>query len=375
MKELQEIIHAYDAIKRAEQKAILATIVKVKGSTYRRPGARMLIREDGTTIGAISSGCLEADVAERARKVKESREACTVVYDLTSPQNDVWGLNLGCNGIIHILLEPLPLSARSMHLKFIEDCLSNQKSGVIASVFRVDGEFKATVGSHLFLQEDGSVVEDVKNPVLAAALTEDCLAALRSKNSFVKEYRFLEGVVEVSLEVIRPPVPVVIIGAGTDSMPLARFAKELGWQVTVVDHRPAFITKERYANADELIQARPEEIAEKIQFKGNTVTVIMTHDFSHDLQLLRTLLPSPVPYIGLLGPAKRTELLLEKLRETGFTPTTKQLSRLHSPIGLNIGAESPEEIALSILSEIQAFLNGRSGGFLRDHSGPIHKGT
>jgi xanthine dehydrogenase accessory factor len=373
MKELQDIISAYEAIKQAEEKAILATIVKVQGSTYRRPGARMLIRQDGTTTGAISSGCLEADVLERAKKVKESQDSFTVVYDLTSPQNDVWGLNLGCNGVIHILLEPLPLSARSLHLKFIADCMFLQKSGVIASVFRVDGEFKAKVGSHLFLQEDGSVAEDIKNPILSAALTEDCLAALRSRSSFVKEYQFLEGVVEAFIEVIRPPVPIVIIGAGADSVPLSRFATELGWKVTVADHRPAFLTNERFANADELILVRPEEISDKIEFKGNTVAVIMTHDFSHDLQLLRTLLPSPALYIGLLGPSKRTGLLLEKLRETGFTPTSKQLARLHSPIGLNIGAESPEEIALSILSEIQAFLNGRSGGFLRDHTGPIHR--
>jgi xanthine/CO dehydrogenase XdhC/CoxF family maturation factor len=121
-----------------------------------------------------------------------------------------------------------------------------------------------------------------------------------------------------------------------------------------------------------LILARPEEIQEKIRFKGNTVAVIMTHNFSHDLQLLRTLLPSPALYVGILGPSKRTELLLEKVRESGFTPSAKQLERLHGPVGLNIGAESPEEIALSVLSEIQAFVNGRSGGFLRDHSGPIH---
>jgi xanthine dehydrogenase accessory factor len=375
MKELQDIISAYESIKQAEEKAILATIVKVQGSTYRRPGARLLIRQDGTTTGAISSGCLEADVLERAKKVKESQDAFTVVYDLTSPQNDVWGLNLGCNGVIHILLEPLPLSARSLHLKFIADCMSLQKSGVMASVFRVDGEFKARVGSHLFLQEDGSVAEDIKNPILSAALTEDCLAALRSRSSIVKEYKFLEGVVEAFIEVIRPPVPIVIIGAGADSVPLVRFAKELGWKVTVTDHRPAFLTKERFSTADELILVRPEEISDKVEVKGNMVVIVMTHDFSHDLQLLRTLLPSPALYVGLLGPSKRTGLLLEKLRESGFTPTSKQLARLHSPIGLNIGAESPEEMALSILSEIQAFLNGRSGGFLRDHTGPIHRSS
>jgi xanthine/CO dehydrogenase XdhC/CoxF family maturation factor len=375
MKELREIIRGYEAIKLAEEKAMLATIVDVRGSTYRRPGARMLIRQDGTTIGAISSGCLEADVVERAKKVMDSHDAMTVVYDLTATENDVWGLNLGCNGVIQILLEPLPMSARSFHLKSLADCMQSEKSGVLASIFRVEGEFRATIGSHLFLLEDGTVAEDIKNPTLTAALTEDCLTALRTKKTCVKEYRFMEGVVEALIEVIRPAVPLVIIGAGADSVPLARFAKELGWSVTVIDHRPAFITQERFPHADSLILARPEEIQEKIRFKGNTVAVIMTHNFSHDLQLLRTLLPSPALYVGILGPSKRTELLLEKVRESGFTPSAKQLERLHGPVGLNIGAESPEEIALSVLSEIQAFVNGRSGGFLRDHSGPIHRVT
>ena len=372
MKELQEILRAYEAVKKGEGKAKLATIVKVKGSTYRRPGARMLIRDDGTSVGALSSGCLEADVIERAKKIMESHDAVTVTYDMTSPQNDLWGLNLGCNGIIQILLESLPLSVRSPHLKFLSNCIAEGKPGVIASVFRVDGELKAAVGSHLFLAQDGKIDEDIRNPVLCAALTKDCLDVLHSKSSCNKEYRFTEGIVEALIEYIQPPLPLFIFGAGADAIPLARMAKELGWTVTVVDHRPAFISKERFATADQFTLARPEEVAEKITITSNAAAVILTHDFSLDLELLRVILPSQASYVGLLGPSSRAELLIEKLKETGFTPTSQQLSRLHAPIGLNIGAESPEEIALSILSEIQAFVNGRSGGFLRDHSGPIH---
>lgn len=351
---------------------MLATIVKVKGSTYRRPGARMLIREDGTSVGALSSGCLEADVIERAKKAMGSHDAVTVTYDMTSPEADVWGLNLGCNGVIQILLEPLPPSMQSPHLKFIASCLSDNKSGVIASVFRVDGEVRARVGSHLLVSENGKVEEDIKNPALCAALTEDSLAAIRSKRSDVKEYRFTEGVVEAFIEVVRPPLPIIIFGAGADAVPLARFADELGWHVTVVDHRPAFLTPDRFPTADALVSARPEEIADKLQLGSHSAAIILTHNFPHDLQLLRAILPSPAMYVGLLGPSKRAEMLLDKLRETGFAPTSQQLRRLHTPIGLNIGAESPEEIAISILAEIQAFISGRSGGFLSNHAGPIH---
>lgn len=373
MKDLQEILKAYEAVKRSEGRAILATLVKVKGSAFRRPGARMFIRDDGSSVGTLSSGCLEADVIERSKKIMESHDAVTVMYDMTSPQNEMWGLNLGCNGIIQILLEPLPLSARSPHLTFLSECMSKAKPGVIASIFRVDGELRASVGSHLFLSDDGKITEDIKNPTLSAALTEDCIQAFQSRSSYTKEYRFTEGVVEALIEFVRPPLPLFIFGAGAEAIPLARMAKDLGWTVTVVDHRPAFVDKARFASADQFVLARPEEVAAKISLKSDAVAVVLTHDMSHDEELLRTLLPSEASYVGLLGPSQRSEQLLEKLRETGFTPTPEQLSRFHSPIGLNIGAESPEEIALSILSEIQAFLNGRSGGFLRNHSGPIHR--
>jgi xanthine dehydrogenase accessory factor len=372
MKELQEIIQAYEAIKQAEGKSMLATIVKVKGSTYRRPGARMLIREDGTFVGALSSGCLEADVAERAKKAMKTQDAITISYDMTSPDEDVWGFNQGCNGILQILLEPLPLSTQSAHLRFIAACMSEQKAGAIASVFRVDGEFRARVGSHLLLREDGKVEEDIKNPTLSAALTEDCLVAIRSKASTTKEYRFTEGIVEALVEFIRPPVPLIIFGATADAVPLARLANELGWNVTVVDHRPAFLTVDRFPTAHALLSVRPEEVSDKVHIAAGTAAAILTHNSSSDLQLLRSLLPSAAAYVGLLGPSKRAEMLLEKLRETGYAPTSQQLEKFHSPIGLDIGAESPEEIALSVLSEIQAFINGRKGGYLREHSGPIH---
>jgi len=372
VKDLQDILKAYEAVKQSESKARLATLVKVKGSAFRRPGARMLIRDDGTSVGTLSSGCLEADVIERAKMTMESQDAITVTYDTNLPESDVWGLNLGCNGIIQILLESLPLSVRSPHLKFLSDCISTSKSGIIASVFRVDGEVKATVGSHLFLAQDGRIEEDVRNPALCAALTEDCVEALRSRSSCNKEYRFTEGVVEALIEFIRPPLPLFIFGAGAEAIPLASMAKDLGWAVTVIDHRPAFIGKERFTTADRCILARPEEVAQMLTIGSDAAAVILTHDFSHDLELLRTLLPSQASYIGLLGPSKRAEELLEKLRETGFIPTPQQLSRFHAPVGLNIGAESPEELALAILSEIQASVNGRTGGFLRDHLGAIH---
>lgn len=323
-------------------------------------------------IGSISGGCLEADVFEKAKKLMATGETITAVYDMTAEDEVAWGLNQGCNGVIHLLLEPLEEKKSESYIRFLQTCIHEQKGGAIATLFRVDGELKATVGTRLMFHENGSVSENIKNPVLSAALLEDAQAALASSKSIVKEYRFTEGVAEAYIEALHPPVPLYIFGAGTDVIPVARFANELGWNVTVVDHRPAFATAERFPSPVSIIFARPEEIGAKISFTQHSIALVMTHNFTHDLELLRTLLLSPARYVGLLGPKKRAELILQTLQNNGFTPTQKQIARLYNPIGLDIGAESPEEIALSVLSEIQAVVAHRSGGFLKNHQGPIH---
>lgn len=372
MKELLNILEAYEQAKKSGVKSALATIMKVKGSTFRRPGARMLVTENGTMVGSISGGCLEADVFEKAKKLMLTGEAITAVYDMTAEDEVAWGLNQGCNGIIHLLLEPLEEKRSESYLRFLRTCIREQKAGAIATIFRVDGELKAAVGSRLMLQENGTASENIKNPVLSAALLKDAQTVLESSKSIIKEYRLTEGVTEAFIEAVHPPVPLYIFGAGSDAIPVARFANELGWNVTIVDHRPAFATAERFAFPASIILARPEEIGTKISFTPHSIALVMTHNFTHDFELLKTLLPSPVRYVGLLGPKKRADLLLQKLRRDGFVPTKGQFARLYNPVGLNIGAESPEEIALSILSEIQAVLTQSWGGFLRDHTGPIH---
>lgn len=371
MKELQNILQAYETLREKPVRLALATVMKVRGSTYRRPGARMLMSEDGTTVGSISGGCLETDVLEKAKQQVMSGDPQMVVYDMVA-EDDVWGLNQGCNGVIYLLLEPIGNTKDSRLFRFIRRCFEEQKVGVIATVFRVDGEFKALVGTRVMMFEDGSVSENIRHPILSAALLEDCTEVLTEKQSKVKEYRFLEGVVEAFIELITPPLPLVIFGAGSDTVPLARFATELGWHVTIVDHRPAQLTTERFPGVNALIQARPEEIAEKVTLRPNSVAVIMTHNFSHDLQLLKSVLPLSVRYVGLLGPKKRAELLFQKMHESGFAPTKEQLARFHNPAGIDIGAESPEEIALAILAEIQAVLAKREAGFLKNYRGPIH---
>jgi xanthine/CO dehydrogenase XdhC/CoxF family maturation factor len=372
MNELQAILNAYESLKQSGQTGALATIVKVRGSTYRRPGARMLIQEDRTTIGTVSGGCLEADVAEKSKAVVGSGKAVTVVYDMTAEGDAVWGLNQGCNGVVHLLVEPVGRHGGLDQLEFIQTCLRERAAGIVATVFRVDGELNVSVGSRVLMPENGAIQETVRNPALTAALVEHCREALVSGQSMVKEYRFTEGVAEAFIEIIHPPTPLFLFGAGYDAIPLARFAKELGWEVNVIDHRPALASRERFPMADPLFSVRPEEVSTTIPLDVRSVAVIMTHHFSYDLELLKTLLPSPARYVGLLGPSMRTERLLNQLRKSGYVPSDQQLARFHTPIGIDIGAETPEEIALAILAEIQAVLRHRSAGFLKNSAGPIH---
>lgn len=365
MKELQDIITAFEQIKRGQMTAI-ATVVKTKGSTYRRPGGRMLMSEAGEMVGAVSGGCLENDVFERAKQVMATGEPILAKYDPGVTEEIIWALGLGCNGAVYILIEPL-----NQQLTFINDCLRDRKIGVLATVFSTVGTVPAKVGNHLILN-DKIQKSEIADATLTQAIINDAQAALDKQQSIVKTYQLETGSVEVFIEVIKPPTPLIIFGAGQDAVPVAGFARDLGWNVTVVDHRPTYLTQKRFSTADNLIHTAPDAAHKHLSLDQNTVALVMTHNYFHDREHLKMLLPSSVCYIGVLGPKSRTAELLEDLHSQGVVYTQEQLSRLYAPVGIDIGADTPVEIALSIVAEIQAVLANRSGGLLKDRVGPIH---
>ncbi len=393
MNELRAIIEAYEEARCEGKQTLLATVVRTSGSVYRRAGARMLITlEDDdtcTVIGAISGGCLEHDVCERARGVLRKAAPTLVRYDTTAADDIVWGLGLGCNGVVEVLLEALtPNSEKggdsesgssspgvvTHPLKFIERCYSRRERGVMATVFKVDGASEARIGGRLLVDEDGIITSDIADDELRQNMTNRARASFVSNRSSNNEYEFGEGRVDAFIEVIEPPVPLVVFGAGADAVPVARLAHELGWIVTIVDHRAAYATTARFPGAHELVVCRPEHVAERVRLDARTATVLMTHNYKHDRSIMKTLLESPARYVGCLGPKQRTEKLLTELRDQAgsFAPTSEQLARLYAPVGLDIGAETPAEIALSILAEIRAVIAGHAAGFLRERSGAIH---
>ncbi|HEY9651447.1 MAG TPA: XdhC/CoxI family protein [Coleofasciculaceae cyanobacterium] len=415
MKELQNILNAFEQTKNSGQSIALATLVKAQGSTYRRPGARMLMTSQGQMVGSLSGGCLEGDVFEQAQGVMASGKPIVVQYDTMSDDDIIWGLGLGCNGIVQILIERIeeenlltdilhhppnppyqggnksqklasPLTKGGLrgvnqdsdvghelnHLAFLTECFHQRQAGVLATVFHVEGQIKAEVGSRLMVCPDHTIQSNIEDADLVDQIRDDAWKALDNNRSTVKAYPLLAGKAEVFIEVIQPPVPLMIFGAGHDAIPLVRLAQELGWYVTIVDSRQADGTRERFSRADKVILSHPEGIGESVSLDNRTMAVVMTHNYLHDLEILKTLLPSPVKYLGILGPKSRTEKLFQDLQEQGITPTENQLQRFYSPVGLNIGADTPEEIALSIVAEIQAVLTHHSGESLRNKLGPIH---
>jgi xanthine dehydrogenase accessory factor len=330
MKELHDILALLDAS--APAGAILVTLVGVEGSSYRRPGARMLLISEGRRTGSISGGCLEDDVIAQAKEMQASGRAKVVTYDTTSENDLVWGVGLGCHGVVHLLIEELP--PRPVWADVLRKNILKRVPTELAVVWQ------GPEGTRLGTSLAGEVRPE---------------AGLR-----------------VFYQTVPPPPSLVVFGAGDDARPLVRFAKGLGWQVNVVDPRPAFATPARFPEADATVVARPEEAVARINPEADSAVVVMTHHYHHDVPLLRALLPRPLAYLGLLGPKKRADRILSDLAANGLTLAPDLRERLHAPVGLDLGADTPEEVALSILAEVQSVLAKRDARPLRERRRPIH---
>ena len=373
MKELQAILQAFEQSERSGQRSAIVTVVKTMGSVYRRPGARMLLTEAGQMVGAISGGCLESDVFERAKPLLlQASKPITVQYDTTASNDLIWGLGMGCNGSVQVLLESLHTESAKSQLALIADCFQQKEPVAIATIFHIEGNVAAQIGDRLCLKSDGTVVNRFADHQLTMALLQDTARVLAEGKTKVVSYKLDNGFVEVLIEVIQPPTPLLIFGAGYDAIPLVQLAKQLGWYVTIIDHRATYATRDRFPQADEVMVCSPNELEANLTLTARAIAVVMTHHYLHDQALLRSLLPLPLQYLGVLGPKQRTQKLLEDLRLEGFAPTNAQRQRLYHPVGLDLGAETPEEIALAIVAEIQAVLTNRTGGLLRDRNAPIH---
>jgi xanthine dehydrogenase accessory factor len=372
MKEVKEILDRVAALG-PNEKAILATVVDVRGSGYRLPGARMLILENGETYGMISGGCLESDVLERAKKVLKSGCREVFVYDTTNEENSVFSLNMGCRGVVRILLEAV--GSDSALLNNLQRVYDDRNDLTIATLISCHAESGAEVGGRIFYTDEGGMAFDRLSSFLTNSeeLRNECTRFHAVGSDYrLAEFMTAESGFEFAFESIGPPIHVLLFGAGADAIPLARTVSNLGWRLTVFDHRPAFVTSERFPEATRLILADREEAIEKPIADDRTVAVVMTHNYERDVRILPALLKSNVGYIAMLGPKRRTEQMLDEIAADGVSLTREQLARIYAPAGLDIGADTPEGIALSIAAEIQSVLKMREGGHLRNRRGSIY---
>lgn len=372
MKEIKEILHAIQETQDGRQEAVLATVVDIEGSAYRRPGARMLTTKAGWLAGGVSGGCLESDLVERAWKLTEQGHAVVLTYDTRADTDVIFGMGMGCRGVVRVLIERIAPDEAPHWIAFLQNCIRHRARGVMATVVRVEGTIGARVGSRLCLEQAGAVTSDIRDGALAARVHEDACRVMECQRSETMRVTLAEGAADVFFECVVPAVPLVVFGAGHDAIPVVRIAKEIGWHVTVVDGRPAYASPQRFPSADAVVLSTPEGIREHVRLDGDTVALVMTHNYAHDVALLTALLPSSVRYLGVLGPRHRTDRLLLDVMRTGITWSDAQASRLYGPVGLDIGADTSEGIAMATLAEIQAVLAGRPGGSLRQRQGPIH---
>lgn len=371
MKELQDIVQAFEAAQRAGQPTALATVVQVEGSSYRRPGARMLVTEAGQLTGAISGGCLEGDALRKARQVMAQQKSRLVTYDTSDEDDAQLGVGLGCNGIIHILIEPIQPEDLDNPLAMIKQVLAKRQNAVLVTVFSVADRTAQQPGTSILLADEATISRETALPELPPQLLPDAQAVRQNGASAIKKYTLGNGEYTAFLEFVPPAISLVIAGAGNDALPLVTMARLLGWQVTVVDGRANYATTARFPAAHHVLVARPEHVLAQVPVDARTVFVLLTHNYNYDLALLRQLLPLPLPYIGLLGPRQKRDRLLAELATPEAIPE-EQLARVYGPMGLDIGAETAEEIALATLAEIKAVFQHKTGTFLRDRPAAIH---
>jgi xanthine/CO dehydrogenase XdhC/CoxF family maturation factor len=346
---VNQIIKTFDAWRGDGQPMVLATVYETIGSTYSKAGHRILIAASGQYQGLVSGGCLEGDLAERARTVVEANQASSVTYDMRGEADELFGLGVGCDGLIRVLLQPLLPSQDYQPFASIARHLLANRPAAVATVIE---SARPTVppGATVIVQGSSREAWNI-DQAIADRLAKECARILGSGQAYFTNDESGLGVLYASLK----PVPkLLLLGAGLDAIPLVNMAADLGWRVTVMDHRPAYLERGGFERAERTIHVVPRRLAETVPLAEFDAIIVMSHHLVTDRTYLSQLAGVGARYLGVLGPPARKDRLLAGLGETG----SALRGELKGPVGLDIGADSPESIALSILAELQATLSG-----------------
>jgi xanthine dehydrogenase accessory factor len=368
VKEFNTIVNAYHKIDFDNQRAAIATVVRVRGSSYRSPGARMLITNDGRWVGSISGGCLEGDALRKARMVMQNKKPIVITYDTREESNQNLGIGLGCNGVIDVLIEAVDPSDPHNSISLFESFIHNKEAAALATIISPE----ENAGEKLLIDDFGYAIHLFHDKEINNLVRPHLLKVFETRKSEVKLLIQQGKKIEVFIELIQPPVNLIIFGGGFDARPVSELAKSLGWRVQVTDECVAHIAPVFFPGAEKLSLCQREFIDKEFEITPYTACVLMSHNYEYDRDVLRKLLSTPASYIGILGPQKRFNKMIVEFEKENISLPSELKHKIHSPIGLDIGAETPDEIALSIISEIQSKFSNRSGGFLKYSSKPIH---
>jgi xanthine dehydrogenase accessory factor len=368
LSETAEVLARIASLREEGRQMALATIVSVRGSTYRRPGARFLVPDRGDPVGNLSGGCLEGEVEQIAHDVMNEGDSKLEMYDLTADDEVVWGWGLGCNGAIEVFIEPADRAAELADA--MRAAIDEERMIAVATVVESKAP-EMESGARMLLHSDGrregSVGDERLDGVIEGLLGERL--DLGEAGTGTADLDQGEG--RVFVEVLVPPLRLLVCGAGHDAIPLVGQAAALGWKVMVVDDRESFLDPQRFPAA-EFVKCEPIDAASTAGVDDRTYAVVMSHNYLRDRDYLKSFLSSGAAYVGMLGPKARLERLLGDLRTEGIEPSAKEMERVHGPAGLDVGGEGPEEVATAIVGEILAISRGRGAGFLHDRKGTIH---
>lgn len=345
------LLKSFSKWRKLQEPLVLASVFETEGSTYSKAGARMIINSQGDFQGMLSGGCLEGDLAERARTVLDSGKAQTVSYDLGVNGEELWGLGVGCDGLMRIFLQPLLAEHDYAPFEAIARAYEGDQLEIAATVLESED---IEPGATLVTSGDSAESFGLKDAE-ATVLQDEARAALAGRTSLTKSVQIGKATATVLLAMVTPRVRLLMLGAGLDAEPVTRLAGELGWRVSVVDHRSAYIDNGHFDEAEEVICCAVEDMSGHVELSGFDAAIVMSHHLASDRQYLAQLSKSDISYVGLLGPKERRRRLLAELGDAAAALD----GRLHGPAGLDIGAVGPAAIALSIISEIYSVLSVR----------------
>jgi xanthine dehydrogenase accessory factor len=374
-KETVEVLSRVSALRASGNghRAALATVVHTVGSAYRRPGAKLLVIDSGETIGSVSGGCLEADVREVARAVMDSGQPVVRRYDTRDETDAISSLGLGCRGIVDVFVQPATAGTLASLLETLQGLLAGDAPIAVATLVdaakggRPAGEMMA-----VSLSSNDLLPFSVGGTLGEATLDEQLLATLGDLGHCAASGMKDLGTHRVFIDFWRPPPHLVVCGAGSDARPIVTYAANAGFRVTVLDHREGLLQQCDFPDAIQLARALPDDPAIALPAGDRALAVVKTHSLTHDRAWVRRFLELGLPYVGVLGPKERTDRILSDIGAETTWPGCR--GRVFGPVGLDLGADGPQQIAISIVAELLAFVSHREPRHLWQRDAPIHAG-